>query len=210
MPINLKTKCVFIHIPRTGGTTLKQILGMGNIPESGKKKPSEHLTYKEILSFLGENEMRQSFVFSFVRNPWDRILSEYIWRKNETSGMEFKHMSTFDDFVKFVYAKTQGGFKETLLDSHLATQCSYLFDNNRLIKTNFLGKFENFENEAKEIFSYFKIQTNHVPRLDSSFDGRIFVPKTKSLNYKKYYNDETKRTIGKIYQIDIDTLKYTF
>ena len=62
---------IFIHIPRTGGTSIEKSFGLtlGN--------EEKHLSAAELREKAGPEKWAQSFVFSFVRNPWDRIISLY-------------------------------------------------------------------------------------------------------------------------------------
>ena len=107
MPISIDHKCLFIHIPRTGGTAFRKFLGIdgkdGELPASleqinGKglfsvcnrnpQLPSnkvpralhkEHLCMKHIyqLNLIDREIYSEYFKFAFVRNPWDRALSVY-------------------------------------------------------------------------------------------------------------------------------------
>ena len=56
---------VFIHIPKTGGTSIRTALGMASVPY--------HLTARDMWQIYPES--RSKFSFAFVRNPWDRIVS---------------------------------------------------------------------------------------------------------------------------------------
>ena len=56
---------VFIHIPKTGGTSIRSALGMGPRPY--------HVTAKAM--WQKYPEWTSKFAFAFVRNPWDRLVS---------------------------------------------------------------------------------------------------------------------------------------
>jgi len=220
MPIDTKNKIIFVHIPRTGGTTIEHILGMNQAENLFSQEPlsyivpnnklPQHLTYMEICDNLPQNFVKEAFSFSFVRNPWSRILSEFLWRKTVMRSSGIKHMENFTEFVRFLKIRNENKLPSTYLDAHLDTQCSYLFDKGNRINLSFIGRFEGFEDCAREIFGYYDINMNAIPRLDRDAAGGIFVSKTPSVNYRKYYNDETKGIIDSIYKVDIDTLKYTF
>ena len=122
MPISPDHKCLFIHIPRTGGTAFRKFLGIDRdevkIPASleqinGKgllsvcnrnpEVPShkvprvlhkEHLCMKHIyqLSLVDKKIYSEYFKFAFVRNPWDRALSIY-------SNHYYIYCSDFQEFV---------------------------------------------------------------------------------------------------------------
>lgn len=65
--VSTKDKFIHIHIPKTAGTSLRQIIGGGG-----------HATIKEFHSFITCNtdlDWDSLFKFTFVRNPWDRMIS---------------------------------------------------------------------------------------------------------------------------------------
>jgi Sulfotransferase family len=55
---------VFVHVPKTGGTSIREALGMST---------SYHYTAREVRQMYPET--RGKFSFAFVRNPWDRLVS---------------------------------------------------------------------------------------------------------------------------------------
>lgn len=60
------SNCVFVHVPKTGGTSVAKVLG-------GTYRPSkfpQHVPYRCIES-IGKPG------FGFIRNPWDRMVSLY-------------------------------------------------------------------------------------------------------------------------------------
>src|SRR5690606_34688851 len=66
-------KCIFIHINRTGGQSVETAFGQ---PTQDHRLPQE---YKEIYKDMWS----EYFKFSFVRNPWDRMLSVFFNRKQQ-------------------------------------------------------------------------------------------------------------------------------
>ena len=92
--ISHKHKFIFIHIPKCGGTSVEQtLLKNEDIPEerilkwnlTEEEQQEYRLYYKygnidvqhrKIDQYKTENE-KNYFTFTFVRNPWERFLSEY-------------------------------------------------------------------------------------------------------------------------------------
>ena len=79
-------KLIFIHIPKTGGTTIekffnlrKKINGYGDASGDFKGKSLQHLIGLDIRKILGEKVFNNFFKFTIVRNPIDRVISEYYW-----------------------------------------------------------------------------------------------------------------------------------
>ena len=92
MPISHKEKIIFIHIPKTGGGSVEKTLNIWGSDNNGSLTPDynilyglaenkllHHFTFREILD-LTKKKFKDYKVFSFVRNPYDKIVSEFLWR----------------------------------------------------------------------------------------------------------------------------------
>ena len=98
---------VFVHIPKTGGTSLalalegramKDDILIGDTPKALKRRrrlkaltPAgrlwKHSTLADIDGVLSPDEIARAFTFTLVRNPWDRLVSYYHWLR----GQRFDH-----------------------------------------------------------------------------------------------------------------------
>ena len=83
--INTHHKWAFVHIPKTGGTSLSKVLG--NIPNT--TNPAGHDSLRII-----ETNLSEYFKFTLVRNPFTRIASAYFHEIRKTGYM------TFESFLK--------------------------------------------------------------------------------------------------------------
>ena len=92
MPISHEDKIIFVHIPKTGGASIEKSLGIFGNDNNGNLEPNfeilygqtkdkilQHLKIEEIKK-LKKKEFETFKLVSFVRNPYDRIISEYLWR----------------------------------------------------------------------------------------------------------------------------------
>ncbi len=79
-------KITFIHIPRTGGSSISQWLSQ--IFED-KYTVREHI-------FSSEIENLAPITFTVIRNPWDRVVSMYSFIKNYIRCLV---VTDFNDFV---------------------------------------------------------------------------------------------------------------
>lgn len=119
-------RILFVHIPRTGGTTVEQwLMRAGSLrlystrkPEYGKCTP-QHLRYSDIEALLGENYF--SYVFSIVRNPYQRVESEY--RLRMSLGDQKVGFSEWLD--RYLSLRNQDAW---ILDNHLRPQVEFLGD----------------------------------------------------------------------------------
>ena len=96
--ISHKHKFIFVHIPKTAGRSIEKYLL--NFNSMREMQPHHSVTdyIKRVKNF---NSM---FKFSFVRNPYERLLSEYFYMKRmKGCNCEFKDFkiecNTFKKFV---------------------------------------------------------------------------------------------------------------
>jgi hypothetical protein len=71
----------FIHVPKTGGTSISTALGRdmyhhSGVPALHGDNPT-HLTARDVRDFVGPSSWAKMFSFAVIRNPWDRVVSLY-------------------------------------------------------------------------------------------------------------------------------------
>ena len=100
MIISDSKKFIFIHIPKTAGTSIAAALRQYQNPKCNALHSNsfdrKHPTTNEIKTHLGEERFNQYYKFAFVRNPWDRVLSNYYWHIKQG---ELRH-GTFEDYIQ--------------------------------------------------------------------------------------------------------------
>ena len=105
MPISYSHKTVFVHIPKTGGQSVSKLL---DIPKGSPKHfYFEGLTHLTLPMIKERANVEGFYVFTFVRNPYEKILSEYNWR------MRNRHALTYNEPTRDLMDFPQ--YMETLL-----------------------------------------------------------------------------------------------
>jgi hypothetical protein len=188
-------KCIFVHIPKNAGLSVCYTL-FGNTGGSHRKVKD----YKEIFS---PKTFKRYFKFTFVRNPWDRLVSTYFFLKN--GGLTEKdriwaeqnilQYTNFDDFI--INWLTKENINKSL---HFQHQHVFLENNSGELEIDFIGRFENLDEDFKYVINKIGI--------DRSLKKTNTSKRKKS--YKEYYSEETKAIVSEVYRKDIELFKYTF
>lgn len=187
-----KLKCVFIHIPKTAGSSLTRVL----FPNLGTHATA--MNYVEI----NENLFKERFTFAFVRNPFDRLVSSYFYLKKGGMGPGDKafwdnELSVFDGFDSFV--KGWVNEENVLKGIHFVPQYYFVTDPNDEIIVDYIGRFENIGKDLRELERKMNITIN-LPKHNSSAHRE----------YQQYYNEETIEIVKNVYQKDLSFFNYDF
>lgn len=203
--ISRKHRCIFVHIPKTGGTSIEAViwpgtrtcddLYMGVVNGYNKYQTGglQHLLAHQIRTEVGSDVYNNFFKFSIVRNPWDRTVSQYTYMKLRPDLRRFIGMNqddTFDTYLKLIQQKRHIQWEP---------QISFLKGKNNDIIVDHIGRFENFTNDVAEIFSILKIKSP-IPYENKSIRA----------DYRIYYTNDSKEVISNMYADDIKEFNYSF
>lgn len=182
-------KIIFIHINKTAGTSILDNL---------KINKKQHYDAKEIIEKIGYHKWIECYKFSFVRNPWDKVVSHYFYRvKTNQCNMQSKKIS-FKDWVNITYGSEKDLFyydNKKMFQS----QSDWLKDSKGEISIDFIGKFENLNKDFKKIQDYIGIQGS-LPHKN------IGIKK----DYRKMYDSKSFEIINNWFAEDIDKFNYSF
>jgi chondroitin 4-sulfotransferase 11 len=213
VPVSHALRCIFVHIPRTGGTSIELALGMhgdwrventesmfGMIasPQIKRHVAStaflQHTTAIE-LSGLLPGEFQNYFRFAFVRNPWDRLVSVYsrmdphMQATAEKVGLALAGTS-FHEFIKRT---------ENFQHVHLDPQEGFVFDHAGYCLVDFVGRYERLVEDFATICS----------RLGKNIELPHCNVSTRNA-YRQYYNNATRKIVERRYGEDIEKFGYRF
>ncbi|WP_416307635.1 sulfotransferase family 2 domain-containing protein [Neptunicella sp. SCSIO 80796] len=189
-----KTRSIFVHIPKCAGISVNHTL-YGNLAGG-------HKTLDQYLRIFEPRLVLSYFKFSIVRNPWDRLVSAYHFLQkgganNEDRDWFTRHLiqyPTFDSFVRgWLNAKNARSWY------HFRPQVDYLLDSSGKVSLDFIGHFENLHDD----FAYIAKKLGKDVTLANS-------NKSKHVDYRSYYDDETRDIVAQVYARDIALLGYTF
>ena len=213
-------KCIFVHIPKTAGQSIEYVflslLGLSwdtrspllLRPNENKKlgpprlahlKANEYLKYK----YISQDLFDAYFKFAFVRNPWSRVVSFYNYRR-------YYRLFSFRSFVR-------NHLKKIRDKDHwfFAPQCEFVHDQNGQQLVDFIGKFENLQNDFDLVCNRLDLGTITLPHINkpkkTNLIFKIFnIGDDKKCHYSEYYDDETRYIVEEAYRADIVKFNYSF
>ncbi|MGR3762453.1 sulfotransferase family 2 domain-containing protein (plasmid) [Roseobacteraceae bacterium NS-SX3] len=117
---------LFIHIPKTGGSTVEEVLAVSGAAQALKyhkrlgysSSTPQHMAWDVIQYWLPQGFY--DYAFTLVRNPVARLVSEYRWRKS----LSETPLPDFDTWVKRQLARYAKN--NYILDNHIRPQSEFI------------------------------------------------------------------------------------
>jgi len=207
---NQKDYILFLRIPKNASSSIMDHLGDRNLIKKYERRLEASLDnniYKEffsvtharpheIQSLVDPIEIKSSFSFSVVRNPWDRVVSMYFFGKKMGLGDLFD----LDNDVSFEY------FCEILNDRKLDRSFMPTFQQVEWthggIEVAEILKFENLSEDFSNMIKTHKIKgiSTHLPHIN----------RTDHKNYRDYFSERTKKIVQYVFEEDCEAFKYSF
>lgn len=190
-----KSKSIFIHIPKNAGISIEKAI---------YEEKVGHHRYMEY-AIASPLQVSTYFTFSFVRNPWSRVLSAFNFLKEGGRNPADKqwaerYLDKFKCFDEFVLALQNERFREIVLSwQHFRPQIDYLINHKGNIGVDYVGRVETIKKDFKLICKKIGISAR-LPHLN----------KSPSKSYKKEYTKESKNVVKRIYERDIQLFEYKY
>ena len=188
--ISDKHRAVFIHVPKCAGTSMEEYL-----KDFGFRiQDHYHTTHRHLLK---NDKYKNYYKFSFTRNPYDKMVSEFKWftdQLNKWNSPACKKYYKDVDFKTFV-----NKFTTSHKGDHYHVNGQY--DNLKpLDKLNFIGQFESLQQDFNIVCDKIGIPKQKLPQEN----------KSKHKHYTEYYDDETRQIVAEKYAKDLEYFGYEF
>lgn len=186
-----ESQVIFIHIPKAAGTSIgKSLFGTGR---------TGHYTIDDYYK-VNKDKAKKYFKFTFVRNPYDRLVSAFFYLKQggkNISDINFadenlSQIDTFEDFVMNWLSE-----KRVYSWIHFYPQTHFTeskFPGNEI---DFIGKLENIEEDIKKLSEAIGTDIEIKHHNKSSRD-----------NYLDYYTEEMLDKVHQLYKKDFQIYGY--
>ncbi len=196
---------VFVHVFKTGGTSIKRVLRRYamkpgqefanfflkrvGIRQFGPVYYPDHLTANELVDQIGKPGFDSYYSFGFVRNPWDWEVSTYKYILKSTKHLNHETVRSLNGFGEYLRWRCDGRFQ---------LQQDFLYHEGKQL-VDFVGRFENLNEDFQAICG--KLSVRHqLPALN----------RTGGAPYQSFYTDELVELVRYTYQSDIDEFGYRF
>ena len=215
MIISRGRRYIFVHIPKTGGTALslalearamKDDILIGDTPKAVRRRARvknmqasgrlwKHSRISDIQGLVCDEELVNFFVFTLVRNPWDRMVSYYHWLREE----RFQHPAV-------IVAKAHG-FSE-FLNHRQTVQASggdqfghYVTDQQGVDRCNLFARIENLQQDLAPLEAHLGFSLAQIDRVNTSQRDR---------DYRRYFSDDDADLVANLWAADIQRFGYAF
>lgn len=215
---------LFLHIPRTAGTSIASVLPEGRstnieinklISEGTKSKNGNSLQHATLDNYPVCTD--NLFKFTFVRNPWDRFVSVFqhnlkncgaswtMFDYNTNEEIELTPQQQFDAFVLQAKLMWDDNNFKIWLDGHAKPQIFYTHDNEKSQIIDYVGYYERLEEDLKNLndICEWNLKSINIPHFN----------KNSEKHYRSYYNQGNgvaKEVVYHLYRDEIELFGYEF
>lgn len=205
---------LFIHAPKTGGTSMalalearamKDDIMLGDTPKAVKRRKRlegvkaagrlwKHATLADIDGIVHADELEDLLIFTMVRNPWDRMVSYYHWLQMQN----FEHPA-----VGHAKRLDFSGFVAEPAIAHsfsLSSAASYVTDANGVERGDLYIRLEHLAEDMLPLEAHLDFDLA-VPHVNQS---------TRTQDYRAAYTDRSREQVARMCAQDIARFGYRF
>lgn len=206
---------IFVHAPKTGGTSLALALEaramaddvmLGDTPKAKNRRHRlkgvetsgrlwKHAMLTDLTGLVSQDEIERFFVFTLVRNPWDRMVSYYHWLREQSFEHPAVALAGQLDFGAFV------SHRETVESLRRYPYGRYVADADGVERANLFIRLEHLREDIVPLESHLGFSLGDVPHANRS---------SRSPDFRGYYTDSAAEIVADTCAEDISRFSYRF
>ncbi|MEM6589781.1 MAG: sulfotransferase family 2 domain-containing protein [Pseudomonadota bacterium] len=214
MIISPGRRFIFVHIPKTGGTSLalalegramKDDILIGDTPKAKKRRRRldgvttqgrlwKHSTLADIDGLVPHQQIEEAFTVTLVRNPWDRLVSYYHWLRVQDfdhEGVRAAKRMTFSDFLRSDHVQS------AVPDQPYAY---YMTRADGVEDCSLYIRLEHFAKDSRPLWAHLGFRLD-LPLVNQS---------DRPPDYKPLYSKADTQLVAELCQSDIERFDYRF
>lgn len=215
MIISRGRRYVFVHIPKTGGTALALALEaraqaddilIGDTPKARRRRRRlagvqaagrlwKHSTLADVIGLITPEEAQAFFVFTLVRNPWDRMVSYYHWLRAQSFQHPAVRLAKATSFSAFLNAPA------TLALIAASPYASYVSLPGQGECCHAFLRLEHLVEDSPPLEAHLGFALPPLPRVNTS---------NRPADWRGQYSDADAALLGRLCAEDIARFGYTF
>ncbi|MRU16272.1 sulfotransferase family protein [Roseovarius sp. A21] len=205
---------IFVHIPKTGGTSMalalegramKDDILIGDTPKARRRRKRlkgvetagrlwKHSTLADIDGLVSPDVIDRAFVFTLVRNPWNRMVSYYHWLQDQA----FEHPAV--SLAKAVDFSTFLNTPETQAAMRAAPYGHYVTDAKGRERCDAFIRLEHLETDGAPLWEH----------LGFCLDLPVNNRSTRDRDYRRYYSQDDSTLVKSLFHHDVDRFGYAY
>lgn len=152
---------------------------------SAPKYFHNHMRGWRVRARVGEDIWNNYFKFCFERNPWDREVSLYFFRRGRMG-----YADNFADHLKALKRNKLNNWD--------------IYSQNGKPAVDFIGRYENLEADLELALQKCGVDwAGELPRAKAKF-------RTDKRNYREFYDDQSRALVANTYRREIEYFGYEF
>jgi len=206
---------LFVHAPKTGGTSLALALEaramaddimLGDTPKAKNRRRRlkdvetsgrlwKHSMLTDLYGLVTQAEIEELFVFTLVRNPWDRIVSYYHWLRDQSFDHSAVTLAKAHDFSGFLNAPST----IEALRNHPYTR--YVTDAQGTERADLYIRLEHLAGDIAPLEDHLGFRLDNIPHENRS---------ARESDWRNYYSESDAALIAEVCAPDIRRFSYSF